>query len=97
MLYIGYERIPGFTSAQNSLDIISNVFKHKISRILVQIKYTRKLVKTCPFRFLYDYYDDSLDNMFPQFPNHFLLFSIVFPQVFSSVSTISLGVSTVSS
>ena len=52
---------------------------------------TCKIVRTCLFCFLHHYYSDSLDIMFPQFPNHFLLF----PQVFSSVSTISLGVSTV--
>ena len=38
----------------------------------------------------------SLDIMFPQFPNHFLLFPMVFPHVSLSVSTISSGISTVS-
>ena len=56
---------------------------------------TCAIVKTCPFCFLRDYYGDSLDVMFPQFPNHFLPFPMVFPHVSSSVSTISLGVSTV--
>ena len=55
-----------------------------------------RIVKTCPFRFLRDYYGDTLDVMFPQFPNYFLLFPLVFPHVSSSVSTIQLGVSTVS-
>ena len=54
------------------------------------------IVKTCPFRSLCDYCDDSLDVMFPQFPNHFLSFSMVFPHVSPSVFTISSGVSTVS-
>ena len=57
---------------------------------------TRGVVKTCLFRFLHDYYGDSLDVMFPQFPNHFLPFPMVFPHVSPSVSTISPGVSAVS-
>ena len=47
---------------------------------------TRRIVKTYSFRFLSDYYGDSLDIMFPQFPNHFLPFSMVFPHVSPSVS-----------
>ena len=43
-----------------------------------------------------DYYGDSLDIMFPEFPNHFLLFPMVFPLVSLSVSTIFSGVPTVS-
>ena len=39
--------------------------------------------------FLRDYYGDSLDVMFPQFPNHFLPFPMVFPHVSPSVSTVS--------
>ena len=54
---------------------------------------TRGIVKTCPFCFLHDYYGDSLNVMFPQFPNHFLPFPMLFPHVSHSVSTISLGVS----
>ena len=56
---------------------------------------TRRLVKSCPFRFLRDYSGDSLDVMFSQFPNHFLPFPMVFPHVSPSFSTISSGVSTV--
>ena len=47
---------------------------------------TRRLVKSCPFRFLRDYSGNSLDVMFSQFPNHFLSFSMVFPHVSPSVS-----------
>ena len=43
---------------------------------------TRRIVKNCPFPFLRVYYDDSLDAMFTQFPNHFLPFSMAFPHVF---------------
>ena len=57
---------------------------------------THRIVKTCPFRSLLIYYGDSLDVMFLQFHNHFLLFPMVFPHVSISVSTISLGVSNVS-
>ena len=57
---------------------------------------TNKIVKTCLFPFVRDCYVNSLDVMFPQFPNHFLLFPMVFPHVSPSVSTISFGVSTVS-
>ena len=52
--------------------------------------------KTYPFSSLRDYHGDSLDVMFPQFPNHFLPFPMVFPHVSPSVSTISSGVLTVS-
>ena len=57
---------------------------------------TRRVVKTFPLRFLHSYYVDSLDVMFPQFPNHLLPFPMVFPHVSPGVSTISSGVSTVS-
>ena len=53
----------------------------EIFTILVQIKYM-------PSRFLRDYYGDSLDVMFPQFPNHFLLFPMVFPYISSGVSNV---------
>ena len=53
---------------------------------------TRGIVKTCPFRFLCD----SLDVLFPQFSNYFLLFPMAFPYVSPGVSTISQGDSTVS-
>ena len=49
---------------------------------------TRRIVKICPFRFLRDYYGDSLDVLFPQFPNHFLPFPMLFLHVSPSVSTI---------
>ena len=52
--------------------------------------------KTCPFLFLRDYYGDSLSLMFPQFPNHFLPFPMVFPYVSPSVCTISSDVATFS-
>ena len=54
-------------------------------------------VTACPFRFLRDYYSDSLNVLFYQFPNYLLPFPVVFPHVSPSVTTISLGVSTVSS
>ena len=78
--------------------IILNIFKYKTSRFLqFWCKlYTRRIVKTCLFRFLRDYYGNSLNDMFPQFPNHFLPFPMVFPHVSLSVSTISSGVSTIS-
>ena len=57
---------------------------------------TNKIVKTFLFHFVRDCYVNSLDVMFPKFPNLFLLFPMVFPHVSPSVSTISLGVSTVS-
>ena len=57
---------------------------------------THGIVKTCLFRFLHDYYGDSLDVMFGQFLKHFLPFTMVFPHVSPSGSTISSGVSTVS-
>ena len=57
---------------------------------------TRGIVKTCSFCLLRNYYGDSLDVMFLQFPNHFLPFPMVFPHVSSSVSEISSGISTVS-
>ena len=46
---------------------------------------THEDVKNCPFCFLRDYYGDSLDVMFPQFPNHSLPFRMVFPHVSPSV------------
>ena len=97
VLYVGCERMPGFTSARISLDF--KKFSINIPKcIVLQFWWklnTRKIVKTCPFHFLRDYYGDFLDVMFPQFPNHFLPFSMVFSHVSSSVSTISSGVSTV--
>ena len=57
---------------------------------------TPRIVKTCPFCFLRDYYGNSLDVMFPHFSNHFLLFPMVFPYVPLRVSTNSLGIFTVS-
>ena len=57
---------------------------------------TRRIVKTCPFRFLPDYYSHTVDVLFHQFPNRFLPFSMVFPHVSSNVFIISSGVSTVS-
>ena len=56
---------------------------------------TRRIVKICPFRFLRNFYGNSLDFMFPHFPNLFLPFSMVFPHISPGVSTISSGFSTV--
>ena len=78
-------------SCKSSLLIILNVFKYKVSRSL-QFWYklnTHGIVKTCSFCFIRDYYGDSLDVMFPQFPNHLLPFHMVFLHVSRSVSTIS--------
>ena len=64
-------------------------FKYKMQRFLQfwgELN-TCRIVKICPFHFLHDYYHHSLDVMFPQFPNHFLLFPMVFPHVSPSVST----------
>ena len=55
---------------------------------------TRRFAKTCPFRFLSNYYGESLDAMLSQFPNHYLPFPMMFLYVSPSVSTISLGDST---
>ena len=57
---------------------------------------THRIAKTSSFCFLRNYYGDSLEVMFPQFPKHFLMFHMVFLHVSISVSTISLDVSTVS-
>ena len=42
------------------------------------------------------YHCDSLDVMFPRFPNCFLPFPLVFPHVSPNVSTVSFGISPVS-
>ena len=78
--------------------IILNAFKYIMQKFLQfwGISNTWRIAKTCQLCFLRDYCDDSLDVMFPQFPNHFLLFPMVFPHVCPSVSTISSGVFTVS-
>ena len=57
---------------------------------------TCRIFKTCPFCFLHNCYGVSLNVMFPQFPNHFQPFPMVFPHVSPSVSMISSGFSTVS-
>ena len=93
------KRIPGFTSASSLLDfpssqlIILSVFKYKMSSLLqcwCKLN-TREAVKTSPFCFLRDYYGDSLNVIFPQFPNHFLpfLMVLVFLQFSLGVSPIS--------
>ena len=43
-----------------------------------------------------DYHGDSLNVMFPRFPNCFLPFPLVFPHVSPSVFIFSIGVSSVS-
>ena len=70
-------------TCKSSQSITLNVFQDKIPRIL---KFwcklnTRRIIETCPFRFLRDYYGDSIHAMFPQFPNHFLPFLMVFLHV----------------
>ena len=85
-------------TCKNSQQIISNVFKDKMLRFL---QFWCKLItcrifKTCPFCFLHNCYGVSLDVMFPQFPNHFRPFPMVFLHVSPSVSMISSGFSTVS-
>ena len=55
---------------------------------------TRRFAKTCPFRFLSNYYGESLDAMLSQFPNHYLPFPMMFLYISPSVSTISLSDST---
>ena len=74
-------------------------FQYKMSKFLwFRCKVnTSRIVKTCLFRFSHDYYGDSLDVMFPQFPNHSLPFLImVFPHVSPGVPALSSSVSTVS-
>ena len=64
MLYVGCERIPGFTlhaiyeTCKSFHLIILNVFKYKMSRFLQfwSKLNTRGIVKTCLFRFLRDYF-----------------------------------------
>ena len=75
----------GFTSARNSLDL--NKFSINILKCIYVLQFwwklnTRGIVKTCPFRFLRDYYGDTLDVMFLQFPNHFPWCFRMFPLVF---------------
>ena len=43
---------------------------------------TCRIVKTYSFCFLCNYYGDSINVMLFQFPNHFLLFPMVFPYDF---------------
>ena len=64
-------------------------FKYKMQRFLQFWGglNTCRIVKICPFHFLHDYYHHSLDVMFPQFPNHFPLFPMVFLHVSPNVST----------
>ena len=98
VFYVQCERMPGLTSARMSLDLkkfSNNILKCIVLQFWWKLS-TCRIVKTCPFCFLCDYYGDSLDVMFPQFPNHFLPFPMVFSHVSSSVSMISSGVSTVS-
>ena len=85
MLYVECERMFGFSSAHISLDL--KKFSINILNKCIVLQFWWKLIilkilKTCLFRFLRDYYGDSLYVMFLQFPNHFL----PFPMVFSHVS-----------
>ena len=80
VLYVGCERMPGFTSARISLDLKKfsiNILKCIFLQFWWKLN-TRRIVKTCPFRFMCDCYGDSLDVIFLQFPNHFLPFPMVF-------------------
>ena len=98
VLYVGCQRMPGFISACISLDLKKfsiNILKCTVLPFWWKLN-THRIVKTCPFHFLHDYYGDSLDVMFPQFPKHFLPFPMVFSHVSPSLSTISSGISTVS-
>ena len=99
VLYVGCERMPGFTSAYNLLDL--KKFSINILKCIYVLQFwwklnTRRIVQTWAFCFPRDYYGDTLDVIFPQFPNHFLPFPKVLPHVSPIVSTISSGVSTVS-
>ena len=78
---------------KSSQSLILNVCKYQISRFLqfwCKLN-TRGTVKT----FLRDYYCDSLNVLFPQFPSHFLPFLMVFAHDSPSVSTVYSGISTV--
>ena len=71
------------TCKSSQLIFLNVLLKYKMSRFLqfwCKLN-TRRIVKTCSFRFLHNYYGDALDFTFPQFPNHFLPFSMVFPHV----------------
>ena len=48
-----------------------------------------EFVKLCLFCFSCNYYGDSLNVMFPRFPNHLLPFLMGSPYVFSSASVAS--------
>ena len=95
--FLGSRLHAAHQTCKGSRIIFLNVFKYKRSRFLqIWCKLnTHRIAKTCPFCFLHDYYGDSLNVTFPQFPNHFLPFPMIFPDVFPDVSTISLCVSTV--
>ena len=85
-------------TCKSSQLIILDVFKYKMSRVLqfwCKLN-TRGNAKTCLFHFLHDHFGDSLNAMFPWFPNHILPFPMVFLHVSPSVSMISSGLSTVS-
>ena len=77
------------------LHLIHYTCKNSQLIILIVFKSFFFKKKKCLFCFLCDYYGDYLNVMFLQFPNHFLPFPMVFPNVFPTVSTISVGVSTV--
>ena len=95
MLYVGCERILEsplhaiHQTCRGSQLIILKVVKCKISRFLQFWCKLKRIVKTCPFRFLLDYYGDFFNVMFLEFPNHFLLFPMVFLHVPPSVSPVS--------
>ena len=77
LLYVGCERIPGFTFAINSLDLprfsinYLKCIKYKMSRQdWGFFNSGANGINADSFRFLFDDYGDSLDVMFPQFSNH---------------------------
>ena len=77
----------------NAFDFASKKFCSFLH--FLQKLHTTEIVKTYLFRFPCYHYGDCLNVMFPRFPNHFLWFSRVFPNVFPSVSTAFPGVSPV--
>ena len=91
---LGFERIPEFTSAHNSLDLqVWFVSLESLKFCNFCANQTHKIIKICQFCFPRDYYGYSLNIMFSRFPNHYCPFPMVFPHVSPSVSSVSLGVS----
>ena len=87
-------------TCKSSQLIFLNVFKHKMYRVLRLLcrLNTHTIFKTFSFRFLCDYYGDSVDVMLHQFPNHFLPLPTMFQHGVSALGEAYyyIGVSTVS-